>query len=176
MSRLARVFPYLIMLLLLSASPATAQVINLVTDGTMEAQDLAAWRAYGVSTFEKSNSDAYAGSWSMYAQGGFQQTVLTVEAGKTYVLKLQYRRKSGTFRVRVGIGTSNADYQGREFATSTSPDAWTVFERTLEMPAQMAGTFRLVFPLTGQVYVDEVSLRPDNLVNDGDMEAAGTAS
>jgi hypothetical protein len=165
---------------LLVASSAWAQA-NLLTDGTMEAADAAAWPAYSGGTFAKTSADAYNGSQSMHltqagTTAGFQQVVGTVQAGKTYRLKLYYKRVSGNFGVRVGVGTSNGDFENHTFSTTTSPNAWGAYSRVFTLPAQLNGTVRVVVFGTGESFVDDVTLTENTIMNDGDMEAADTSA
>ncbi len=170
-----------LLLTLLTSSMAWAQA-NLIADGDMEAADVAGWSAWRVGgSFAKSSDDAYNGSQSMRidnggALAGFLQAGLPVEGGRTYKLRVAYRRVSGTFGVRVGIGTNTTDFQGLQFQTSSSPDAWGFHTRVFTLPEVLAGTVRVVVYGTGEAYVDDVTLAEHTAIEDGDMEADGTAA
>ncbi len=165
------------------SAPAGAQ--ELVLDGTMEAAGTAEWGAYGAADFTKGdqpNTGSYAmllsqlGVW-----GGFQQTVAGVAAGRIYRIRMSYYRLSGTFGFRVGLGSSNYDFEGKELRTSTSRPAYVFFERYVRLPAVLPGSLRLVFLSNGEAYVDDVSVvevpaLPTSAIVDGDMEAADASA
>jgi len=167
--------------LLLVAGVAHA---NLALDGDMEAAspaDPVVWQPYAAGVFAKTGDVVYNGTQSMAitqagALGGFHQVGLAVEPGKTYRLKFQYWRVSGTFTMRVGLGTSSGDFQNNAFQSTAAQAGWSSFARTFTLPAALPGPLRLVFLCSGTAYIDDVSLTEHNLVKDGTMEAEGTAS
>ncbi|PIR74210.1 MAG: hypothetical protein COU35_03670 [Candidatus Magasanikbacteria bacterium CG10_big_fil_rev_8_21_14_0_10_47_10] len=156
---------------------------RLVLDGNMEQPATGSWGSYGLQMYEK-NVDAHTGLQSMHlltlgSGGGFQQRGLAVHAGQWYKFGFYYKLVKGDFRVRLGIHTSNADFENKQFATTQPTGGWVYYERYFQIPDTFDSDFRLVFSVRdGDVFVDDVvieSTMAPSLIRDGNMDAAHTS-
>lgn len=134
---------------------------NLLRDGDFETGILAGWTRYGPQICGTSAAAAFAGSSGAACNdGGFQQASLPVAAGKAYRLRYAYRVDAGTVSVRLGIGTSNVDFEGAGLISGRT-NGWQQRDRRIVMPADLAGDARLVFRATAQAAIDRIELLPE---------------
>ena len=139
-------------------------IANLVTDGNMELAGVGAWTDWGtVLLKEKYSQDRHAGGYSLHLRtgaagdtlllGGIQQIgVSGLAPGQIYVFSFWYKHVQGRMVPRLGIGSSNNDFelaggQGRIPIIDAPSASWQYYERSFIVPADFAGDFRMVFAL-----------------------------
>lgn len=139
---------------------------ELIRDWNAEAAGMGTWLAFGVpAALEKVSEGAFSGNRSIrLSEGGVQQLDIPVEAGKTYDLSLWHQLNAGTLRVRLGLNSSNYDFEGGEYITGRT-GGWTRYTRTFTVPDGYLSTssFRLIIFASGagsEVLLDNISIRP----------------
>src|SRR3989339_589535 len=149
---------------------------SLVSDGNMEAPNLEAWRNYGVPAIkEKIINNGSQVLRVVAGNVGVQQGSIPVVAGKNYELSFDAKILSGAIHPRLGIRTSNSDFQGKiEILTTVAYVNWKKYTRRFTMPADFVSDFRLVLPADGEFYLDNVlikELAEALIITDGNMES-----
>ncbi|PJC37531.1 hypothetical protein CO046_00105 [Candidatus Peregrinibacteria bacterium CG_4_9_14_0_2_um_filter_53_11] len=141
------------------------QAPALVADGSFEAAETTAWRAWGSpTTLQTSANEASEGAQSMYIDtrginGGVQQLPIAVEAGKHYRLEFDYNHSEGTVEPVLGIASSNVDFELIYDKLQPTGGVWQPYMREFTVPADFVRDFRLVFRLrNGEGYFDNVRL------------------
>lgn len=147
------------------APTSTPPVVNLVTDGGMEINNLLSWGIYNTpSIWQKTASTSHSGIQSLRIVtrpnliDGVYQRNIPVRAGRRYRLSLWYRVERGTFTPRLAIGILTGDYQSGFTMPAFGPTngQWVRYERIFTVPANFVSDFRLVFRLSGgESYVDD---------------------
>lgn len=154
------------------ALPIADQSNNLVPDGSMELDDLSQWRHWGredIVQFQKTSVSKREGSQSLYTDSkhvgaGFQHFYqhgdpIEVEAGKTYRFSFDYRLASGKFSARLGIKSSNSDFENSAPFFQTADDVWKSYEREFTIPEDFVKDFRISFVgKEGIFYIDNVQI------------------
>lgn len=131
---------------------------ELIRAGQFDAGALIGWDRYGPAACEASADAAFDGAaGARCAGGGMQQTNLPLAAGRTYRLSYGWRVDAGTLQVRLGIGTSNVDFEGAGLISGRTAD-WARQTRIITLPDDFAGDARLVFYGSGVARIDSVSL------------------
>lgn len=152
---------------------------NIISDGDMEAADMAAWQNYSVPTLVEKFLDATKNPTSsqvlhLVSDGGagVQKTNIPVVAGRTYELSYEVKVVSGSLHIRLGDNDSNTDFQNAQQSFGIS-QSYVAKSRRFVAPASV--NFRLVMTArSGDVYIDNVSIvevDPKNLLVDGNMSA-----
>ncbi|MEK9132870.1 MAG: carbohydrate binding domain-containing protein, partial [Patescibacteria group bacterium] len=139
---------------------------TLVMDGNMEANNLIEWGNYGVPTVptEKSAVRAKSPTKSLHinttrATAGVQQLDVPLKAGKKYRLTFYYNLVSGALTPRLGIGTSNSDFEGKIVSLSSTGGIWKQYIRDFTVPANFVRDFRLLAIIkNGEGYIDDVNI------------------
>ena len=154
---------------------------NMIQDGDMEDPGVDVWRSYGSATIkEKSLAVVASGAQSMHIDtgdrgGGIQQIAIPVEAGRWYTLQFSYNVTSGTIHPRLGIRSSNADFEGKSITLHQTNNVWQTYTRDFYVPDDFVRDFRLVLAVrSADLYIDDVLISPiadPPLVEDGNMEA-----
>ena len=151
---------------------AEEAILQRVVDGTMEAQNVNAWRVYvnNVDVKEKSRDVFVEGRQSLHLQRGagfpgfVRQSEIAVESGKKYHISLKYRLDAGSFAVSVGpSGAVFRDFDGENHLDGGdvlgNPDAteWREYIRDFSIPNGVS-EIDLLFRVTGNVYIDDVRM------------------
>ncbi len=166
--------------------PTLALPSSLVSDGTMESLDLAAWPTWGApNTKEKSRAQSFTGAQSLHLNtqvsvgGGTSQRNIPVQAGRTYRLSFAYKLMSGKLTSSLGIRSSNVDFEKMAGVLSQTGQQWQIYSRIFTVPQDFMNDFRLTFAVgNGDVYIDDVMIVevPATYLFDGDMELQDAAA
>lgn len=134
---------------------------SLVPEGDFDDGVLSGWTRYGPEICQSAAAAAFDGAGgAACANQGMQHLALPVAAGRAYRLQYAWRVDSGVLYARLGIGTSNVDFEGAGLVSGRT-DGWQQRDRRIVIPADFATDARLVFRATGEARVDRVRLIPD---------------
>ena len=158
----------------------------IVLDGHMEAQDFEVWRPYSQPPIlEKTAVEFFEGLQSTHINtenngGGLQQINLQVEAGQWYLFKFNYLLLRGFVYPRLGIHSSNGDFEGTKVTLSNTSNEWQSYARQFYVPDNFAGDFRVVIhSANSDFYLDDmaiIKLPAPLIVTDGNMEMLGVGA
>lgn len=141
------------------------QSVPLVKDGNMEFPDVSEWRGYGTPTLkEKTRDYAVSPVQSLHVNAeninaGVQQLNIPVQAGQNYRYSFRYKLVIGRIVTRLGIRSSNADFESKPATLNRVNDDWQIYTRDFTVPADFISDFRLVINLNnGEGYIDDVMI------------------
>ena len=149
----------------LDVDGSDVNALNLFPDGSAERPVSLAWGPVGSVSYGKSSSEVAQGSRSLFfssgdgSYAGVAQSNLSTAANTRYLLRFDYRRSSGNFKVQVGWG-SEADFQTTPLVVN-SGQGWQRATRYFTTPAS-AGDLRVSFTTdssaSNKVTIDNVVL------------------
>jgi len=158
---------------------------NLLVDGSMEEENVDAWRAYAKPPVrEKSTQEFFSGAKSIHftsnalvgQSGGIQQLAIPVLAGHWYRVSFQYKVNEGTLYPRLGIKSSNGDFEVINSELESTAGQWVKYTRNFKVPDDFVSDFRFVLhSRDADVYIDDAimeEIEDPLLIKDGDMSAS----
>lgn len=134
---------------------------SLLREGDFDDGVLSGWTRYGPQACASTANAAFEGAGgAACANGGMQHLSIPVAAGRAYRLQYAWRVDSGLLYERLGIGTSNGDFEDAGLV-SAQTDGWQQRDRRIVIPTDFATDARLVFRATGDARIDRVRLIAD---------------
>ena len=134
---------------------------SVLTEGDFDDGVLSGWSQYGPQACASSALAAFDGAGgAACSNGGMQHLALPVAAGRAYRLRYAWRVDTGLLSARLGLGTSNADFEDAGLVSART-DGWAQRDRRIVIPTDFASDARLIFRATGDARIDQVRLIPE---------------